>query len=354
MKRLLAFVMAVVMVLGMTVVVNAETPEAHTYDAYQVFAGTVDDGKISNATVGDGIDFENFLAALQADKMFGTGSANAFYGLTTATEVAKAIGALDTAGKQNRAAVIAGKNVTGTGVEVTAGAETDLGDAGYYVLVDKTEGVANDSPILFLTDADGKITASTKVDLPTITKTIKDGDAYKDSIVAKLNDVITFKIEATLPNNYSDYATYKVVIKDTLPKGLKFKKIVSGYIDDIELESSDYTLVKTQNPFTITIDDVRVFNQTDAKKIVFEYTATFEGSDDADENGYINSVEMTYPSNPIGDGEDTTVPGIATVYQLEEITLPSTGGVGTVLFYALGAMLICGGAAMMMLRKRVK
>lgn len=40
------------------------------------------------------------------------------------------------------------------------------------------------------------------------------------------------------------------------------------------------------------------------------------------------------------------------IVNTDTATMPETGGMGTILFYALGAMLVCGGIVMMMLRKR--
>lgn len=469
MKKLLVTVLAVIMTLGMAVTtVNAETTgTTHKYDAYQVFAGTVKDGKISGITTGSGIKFDDFVAALKADSTFGKNDKNAFYGLTTASQIAKAIGNLDTDAKKNRVALIAGKNVKGSGVEVTAGTQKDVGDAGYYVLIDKTASVANDSPILFLTDGDGNITAATKVDVPTVEKTVKDGDNYVPKTVAKVGDTLTFKLEAKLPNNYNDYSAYKLVFKDTLPTGFTFSKITSALVDSEELSSTYYALDKTKNPFTITIADLKKAKSQGAKTVTFEYEATFSGSTNTGTSGYENSAEVTYSNNPTVEGEGTTVPSTAIVYTLKytvtkvdqdnnalegagftlykknaegtydaigsevkpatgntftwsgldegnyklsetttpsdyvtmedltftvnaafdtgalvvtasdqsvtsavavgddmnlsstvknssESTLPTTGGMGTMIFYALGAMLICGGAAMIMMRKRAK
>ena len=80
-KKLASLLMALVMVLGMSVGTtvtafaansNAHTititndKSGHTYTAYQVFAGDISNGKLTNIVWGSGVEGEALLAALKA------------------------------------------------------------------------------------------------------------------------------------------------------------------------------------------------------------------------------------------------------------------------------------------------
>lgn len=66
-----------------------------------------------------------------------------------------------------------------------------------------------------------------------------------------------------------------------------------------------------------------------------------------------NSVTaLTVTPNNIATTDKDTGAITMTVVNDTGNTMPATGGMGTVLFYALGAMLVCGGIVMLMLKKR--
>ena len=107
-KRLMAVMFALTLTLGMGTRVYAageggtenpdtnsnsgytitmKTTSGHTYTAYRVFAGDLDEeeGTLSNITWGTGVNGTNLLNALKSDATYGT----AFASCTTAADVAK-------------------------------------------------------------------------------------------------------------------------------------------------------------------------------------------------------------------------------------------------------------------------
>jgi len=83
--------------------------------------------------------------------------------------------------------------------------------------------------------------------------------------------------------------------------------------------------------------------------------ATADGS--TDQSG-ANQFKLNSLTIKVGQGEaksGDTVNGIVatTIENSNDLTLPSTGGIGTYIFYALGGILVLGAAIMLVVRKRV-
>ena len=76
-KKLFSVLLTLVMALALTVpafAAEAVNKTNHTYDAYQIFAATSqngDGGALGNITWGNGIASAAFLSALQADSLCG-------------------------------------------------------------------------------------------------------------------------------------------------------------------------------------------------------------------------------------------------------------------------------------------
>lgn len=103
--------------------------------------------------------------------------------------------------------------------------------------------------------------------------------------------------------------------------------------DFASLGEGDYKLVETTVPEGYTkMDDVE-----------FAISATCSIND-------VTSLTVTPDTIATANAADGSI--AMTVVNDPGNTMPATGGMGTVLFYALGAMLVCGGIVMMMLKKR--
>ena len=83
MKKIIVLLLtlAMVMGLGMTAFADETTPHkititnetnGHTYEAYQVFAGTLSDGKLIKITWGSGVNGEALLTELKTKEAYNT------------------------------------------------------------------------------------------------------------------------------------------------------------------------------------------------------------------------------------------------------------------------------------------
>ena len=83
MKRFAAFLLALFMVLSLATTAFADDTEqhtititnektGHTYEAYQIFAGDVSEGKLVNITWGTGVDETGLLTMLKNDLTIGS------------------------------------------------------------------------------------------------------------------------------------------------------------------------------------------------------------------------------------------------------------------------------------------
>lgn len=161
-RKLTAVLLSLVMLLALVVPASAaenysitihNDKTGHTYEAYQIFAGTVSDDEtdgetdggpmLGDITWGSGVDGAALLTALQA------ANAGKYGECTTAAEVAKALGT-ETATAEDAAAFadIAAKHLTetvaGTADEPVGGNYVIEGlDAGYYLVKDSLQAGDN-------------------------------------------------------------------------------------------------------------------------------------------------------------------------------------------------------------------
>lgn len=308
MKRALALVLSVVMMLtlcvtamadesnGYTITVNNETA-GYTYTAYQVFDASVDsEGKLGDIKWGSAVNGETILEKLQADNAFNTttgeGDAavtkNDFADCKTAADVADVLkNYTDNSAKLVAFADVVGHNLKtdATGAAFTYNAAVDgteanysthVNDGGYYLVVnsattDKTESgsTASLSRYLLKVVADAKL--EPKTETPEIDKNIvnnndanvpmdadQNGKGKNDT--AAIGDVIQYQIDGKVPD-YTGYTYYYYVINDTLSTGLTLN-------DDYEAGNAEKT-----GGFKVTVGGTELTRDTD----YFVYKNVTEG-----------------------------------------------------------------------------
>ena len=303
---------------GYTITINNTSETEHSYVAYQIFAGTVNDkGNLGNITWGSGISDagKDALgeAKTKAEALKTTADAEAF---------AKAVAPyLDVAsGKLEKA----GSVYTISGLA-----------AGYYLVKD-ADGSLNgteDAYTEYLLKVVKNTTAELKSDVPEVVKKVKDTNdstgstsEWQDSADHDINDVVPFQLTATLANNLEKYAgAYKVVFHDTLSQGLTFKEITSVKIvntnGEITLNEDDYSFAKTTiqddpetenmkeaTQFTITIADAKTAGAKNSCQVIVEYTATLNNQAEIGASGNPNVVYLEYSNNPNWDGSGEKEP----------------------------------------------
>lgn len=352
-KKITAFFLAVVMILAMNCTAFAApgdeaqpasetTPNAavaeHKFTAYQIFKGTISDDSLVAIQWGKNVDGETFLTALKASTDFG--KTNPFEGIVydadypnrSADAVARVISGDAWKGDQpfeandlaRAFARIADTNKTGAGVE-----ENGKLEAGYYLVVDDevfaagaTNTVRNLSFLQMVSD--GRFIPTVKVDVPTLTKEVKEvndsevvvTDQWGDVADYDIHDQVKFKLTGTLPEDYDSYKTYKYVFHDTLGAALErtAESTLAVKIDGTPVDKNDYDVaVDPEDPkhFTVTIANLKALTiqTTKDSKITVEYTAELTGNGIVyGGNGNENTAYLEYSNNPnqTGNGEPDT------------------------------------------------
>jgi fimbrial isopeptide formation D2 family protein/LPXTG-motif cell wall-anchored protein len=338
-KRLFSTLMALALVLtlsvsafaatGHTITINSKTG-GHTYQAYQVFAGTYDSNsnKLSDITWGSGVDSTAFLTALQSDATIGS----KFTSCTSAADVANAISGA-TAEETDAFAAVAANHLTGTaaGTSVLTSGSTftytisGLADGYYFVKEDTTTGAASFTK--YMLQVVGDMTVDAKTDSPSVTKKVlenNDGtykNTWNDAADYSIGDSVPFRLTGLVPN-MSNYKTYTYQFNDTLSGGLTFNSdsvkvyfvtgtsmaAVNSATDKTgwtEL-TSGFTTKEETNGFTLSFSDLKTVSGVAAGGyIVVEYNATLNANAVAGNPGNPNEVTLTYSNNPNNSGAGT-------------------------------------------------
>ena len=228
----------------------------------------------------------------------------------------------------------------------------DIGtDYGYYLVVENNlygSDVENAVISEFILDVFGPRSIVIKASIPSVEKKIienHDDDEGKDTDTAGIGDTVTFRLTATLPQNYASYEWYYLYFNDTLSKGFDFDKdSVKVYVvkgdEEVEITNSHiesksliddtrttfpYTTSekKSENDPTKIIVDLgnlksdgydKIFNGEEHAKIdadttiVVEYSATVNANAVVGNNGNPNEVYLAYSNDPNDQSEFGVTP----------------------------------------------
>ena len=338
-----------------------DTTEGYTYEAYQVFAGTLGT-KAENATEtplgitdwGSNLKGKesDLITALQGDDTFKTNGTNDFDNVLKKKNEANgtAIAANSAEAAQNVAAVlgtytnddakarafakIVVNYLTGNAAGSTStlsndGYKIDLTQAGYYV-VKNTAVPAGEAYSSNLLKVVGNEKVQPKTSVPTVEKKVqnpsnkKEGaqdsedysEDYSKGTTAQIGDTVNFTLTATLPDKYNDYQQYKLVFHDTLSKGLTLNKnSIEVYKDSIndnnKIDAGKYTIKPTGDTpladgctFEVEFSNLKdadsgVTGLTNSSKIIVKYTATLNENASLNATaGNINEVKLEYSNDP--------------------------------------------------------
>lgn len=338
-RKIVSFVLAMVMVLAMSVPVmaadnhehtitvkqNADDVTEHTYDAYQIFAGDlaeVDGNKVlSNIIWGSGVKGDDLLEALKNDEDLGS----YFEDCKNAADVAQVLAGEDfessTVAKATLTDTFAGiveENLSTTvaGTKKGSGSiEIKVIGSGYYLVKDRDDTVdtENGAYSRFMLEVVGDATATVKSEVPHGDKqvylegtngTFVPGDANYSNIGSHVSYVITSEVP-----NYAGYEYYYFIMNDTLSKGLTFdgastltvtvggrELIQSGEgVDNPEYyvytgdEADGYT-------FRLAFENIKNFTIGD--EIIVTYSATVNNEVEIGSTGNPNEWTLKYSNNP--------------------------------------------------------
>ena len=139
----------------------------------------------------------------------------------------------------------------------------------------------------------------------------------------RINDVVPFKLQGTVPQNYGAYNTYKYVFHDEMSSGLTFDASSVVVKVDGNTIASGYSVVTTDLKddctFEIQFDDLKNITEVKAgSTITVEYDATLNKNAVIGSAGNPNQAKLEYSNNPYGDGTGKTPwdKVIAFTYQL--------------------------------------
>lgn len=303
MKKLKFFLAAIVALLvtfvggkayAYTITINGET-DGHTFEAYQIFKGDLNDSTLSNIQWGTGVTPFEFHGSNEAAKIAeGLTESNA---VEFSKEAAKHL-----------------KQPTASG-----SSSIEVPEAGYYLIKDKDNS---------LTGKDGKAytayilkvikdeTVKPKADVPSVIKKVKDtndttGETtdWQDSADYDFGDKVPFQLTATLPKtNFDKYQTYYLEFSDTLSKGLSYdENSLVVKVGERTLTTSEYTISTTKDSegnteLSVVITDVKALGGTAGGKVTVDYTATLTTDAVIGAKGNPNEVELIYSNNPNENG----------------------------------------------------
>ena len=205
-------------------------------------------------------------------------------------------------------------------------------DKGYYLIVEtELNDEADTYSLVMLNTADqDNVTVDSKEDSPTFEKKIKEKNdstgvesGWQDGADYDINDVVPFKLQGTVPQNYGAYNTYKYVFHDKMSSGLTFDaSSVVVKVDETAINSG-YSVVTESLEDDCTFE-VRFENLKDISAvtagctITVEYNATLNDKAVIGSAGNPNEAKLEYSNNPYGDdtGKTPWDKVIAFTYQL--------------------------------------
>ncbi|HJC15743.1 MAG TPA: isopeptide-forming domain-containing fimbrial protein [Candidatus Fusicatenibacter intestinigallinarum] len=359
-KRIFSLMIAAVMVLAMNVTVFAADTtqyiitinnnvandnESHTYEAYQVFSGTLttqENTKIlTDIQWGTGVNGEALLAALKDENS----TLNSYFeDVTTAAGVAEKLADTNVFSDNNENAKafakIVNANVTTTKATSTVSQSNSkqytitVTGAGYYMIKDQDNSLDNDDSAYtrLILKVVSNVTVNPKASVPIVEKKVKDvndSDAdlddvetapWQDSADWDIGDTVPFQLKGTMPSTLADYTTYNYKFTDTLSKGFSYNSdsitvnVVKSDGTKVEITRQSKITASTYddaNGTTITVEitDVKKLTGVTVEttdKIVVEYTAQLTTNAVIGSLGNPNKVYLEYSNNPNGAGTGKT------------------------------------------------
>lgn len=289
-----------------------ESLNGHTFKAYQIFKGDVANGVLSNVRWGDGVNSSNVITALTPVLKLSESPSE--------KQVAEAIANYSTnkdgtanERKASEIALLISQNLQGSGTAINTtdtSASVTL-PAGYYLIVDTTEGnnandfVWNESLLQLI----GNMTINKKTDTPTVEKKVRenydDAKQYQDVADYSIGDTIPFQITSTVPDT-THYSKYSYVFHDTLSSGLSLNQgsIIVTVGGSKQTLGNDYT-VETENledgcSFHVTVSNLK---GKDDQVVNVAYTATLNnealvGLASGENVPNTNTVKLAYSNHP--------------------------------------------------------
>lgn len=320
-KRSIAFVLAMILTLAMSVTVFAEGEGAkktftitvneakagHTYEAYQILKGDLSKSQttLSNVDWGTGIKADKKTDLANDAKAY----VEKLSGMQTNSSDLKA--------EAQKIASALSTTVAGSVSVTQDNAKTEITglEPGYYLIKDKDSSLTGDEAYTeYILNIVADTTITPKTDVPSVEKKVKDtndttGDTteWQDSADYDIGDVVPFQLTATLPANVQSYMSYYLKFDDTLSQGLDFNEgtvtVKLGDKDVTEFFTTNYDAASKKLTFTCDNILAKGFEAKNGETIVVEYKATLNKNAVIGSKGNPNKVKLEFSNNPNNGGE---------------------------------------------------
>lgn len=190
----------------------------------------------------------------------------------------------------------------------------------------------------------------------TTTGYLKDGDRYYiPDNKSEYNGKTIYKLSNGTASQYEDvntkYVEKRASVPERIAKEVSIQKTTGadGFIDFVGLGEGEYVLTETVTPagyntikpikFTITFNAPEKV-ESDETQCSWTFTQI------TDDNQYL--------SETVFSGDTVNIASAAMgVINKSGSTLPSTGGIGTTIFYIIGGILVVGAAILLVTKKRM-
>lgn len=344
-KKLLGFFCAFALISGMNVIpasaanTNKHTititneKSGHTYTAYQVFAGDISDGKLTNIVWGSGVDGDAILTALKAL------DSSPYASCKTAEDVSDVLDRFndDSVQLDSFAKVVGAHLGTAAGTSTEVKGETSstytinvTGD-GYYFVKDSGTIGADYAATKYILKVVGDVTVAAKAETPTIDKVIVNADSANGGegkgTAQDVGSVVNFKLTSKVPA-MDGYNTYEYIVNDTMSAGLTFNNDVAVTIGGGAY--TDFSVVQTGQSFTIKFNNFISQKTNAGNNIVITYSATINESA-LSTKVETNTVNLEYSNNPNDNTSKGKTPDkVVYVYDFDIVIDKYTGDEETV------------------------
>ena len=212
---------------------------------------------------------------------------------------------------------------------------------GYYLFKDTTATAENE---VYITEVVGDVTIKAKnSNVPGFEKKLKDTNdtegtttGWQDVADHDIGDAIPFKLEGTVPADYTEYTSYYFAFHDEEEAGLTFNSnSVKVYVDDTEIKTGFE--VKTSNfaqgedcTFEVIFNDLKQISEVHAGSVIrVEYTSTLNPNAVIGGNGNLNKAQLEYSNNPRSETDtDRTVWDNVVVFTYQVVVNKYANSVG--------------------------
>lgn len=299
---------------GFSLFATDDTPR---YAVYQIFTGdlTTDDSGVRTLS----------------NIKWGQNAKDHSEGEAVSEEVLNALKAVNVAGKTDKeklAVITQYVNLDSNPIKKTNGTgDEDLSvKPGYYLIKDNGPVGNGETYNLYVVEVTNNVTITPKTSNTTSEKKIVDNGAETDSADYDIGDEITFRLSATITENYDYYLTYKLTFHDTLSEGLTLGEnpTVTVKVDDTAI-TTGYEVVTTgltdDCSLEVQFEDLTKITSVKAgSEITVEYKATLNKNAVIGSTGNPNTLKVSYSNNPYDDTKTTDTPdNKVTVYTYQVV-----------------------------------